>query len=101
MRHSVSLNLFALLCLSIAGTISVRASQAPAVASSEPLLRADVSGEEIYRQACAACHSVDGSGQPQSTVGFQLPLPNGHGFPDFNDCATNTVEPFADWIAVV
>src|SRR6185503_10250333 len=32
---------------------------------------------------------------------FQLPLPNGHGFPDFNDCATNTVEPLADWFAVV
>ena len=24
-------------------------------------------------------------------VGFELPLPNGHGFPDFTDCATNTV----------
>jgi hypothetical protein len=33
-------------------------------------------------------------------VGFTLPLPNGHGFPDFNDCATNTVEPLADWMAV-
>ena len=30
-----------------------------------------------------------------------MPLPNGHGFPDFNDCATNTVEPLSDWIAVV
>jgi len=65
------------------------------------LLREDVSGEEIYRQACAACHKMDGSGQSQSVVGFQLPLPNGHTFPDFNDCATNTVEPLADWIAVV
>jgi len=101
MRHPVSLNLCALLCLSIATTVSVRASQAPAPAPSVPLLRADTSGEEIYRQACAACHSIDGSGQPQSVVGFQLPLPNGHGFPDFNDCATNTVEPLADWIAVV
>jgi hypothetical protein len=44
---------------------------------------------------------VDGTGQPQSVVGFQLPLPNGHDFPDFNDCATNTVEPMADWVAVV
>ena len=26
-------------------------------------------------------------------VGFDLPLPNGHGFPDFTDCPTNTVEP--------
>ena len=90
-----SLNLCALLCLSIAMTVSVRASQGTAPASSEPLLRTDASGEEIYRQACAACHSIDGSGQPQSVVGFELPLPNGHGFPDFTDCATNTVEPLA------
>ena len=100
MRHPATLNFVALLCLSIAMTVSVRASQETAPAST-PLLPANTSGEEIYRQACAACHSVDGSGQPQTIVGFQLPLPNGHDFPDFNDCATNTVEPTADWIAVV
>ena len=100
MRHPASLNLVALLCLSIAMTVSVRASQGTA-ATSTPLLPPSASGEEIYRQACAACHSADGSGQPQTVVGFRLPLPNGHGFPDFNDCATNTVEPLADWIAVV
>ena len=100
MRHPATLNFVALLCLSIAMTVSVRASQETAPGST-PLLPANTSGEEIYRQACAACHSVDGSGQPQTTVGFQLPLPNGHSFPDFNDCATNTVEPTADWIAVV
>ena len=100
MRHPVTLNFVALLCLSIALTDSVRASQDTAPVST-PLLPADSSGEEIYRQACTACHSVDGSGQPQTVVGFQLPLPNGHSFPDFNDCATNTVEPTADWIAVV
>ena len=92
MRHPATLNFVALLCLSIAMTVSVRASQDTAPAST-PLLPANTSGEEIYRQACAACHSVDGSGQPQTVVGFQLPLPNGHSFPDFNDCATNTVEP--------
>ena len=101
MRHPVSSHLCAWLCLSIAMTVSVRASQGTTSVSSEPLLPADTSGEEIYRQACAACHSLDGSGQAQSVVGFQLPLPNGHGFPDFNDCATNTVEPLADWMAVV
>jgi len=101
MRRPVTLNLGALLCLLIAMTVSAGASQRTASTASEPLLHADASGEEIYRQACAACHSMDGSGQAQSVVGFQLPLPNGHGFPDFNDCATNTVEPLADWIAVV
>lgn len=89
------------MCLSIATTVGARAAQGPASNSPETLLRTDSSGEEVYRQACAACHNIDGSGQAQSVVGFQLPLPNGHGFPDFNDCATNTVEPLADWIAVV
>lgn len=57
-------------------------------------------GEQIFRQACSTCHAVDGSGAPQSVVGFALPLPNGHDFPDFNDCPTNTVEPLGDWVAV-
>jgi hypothetical protein len=63
-------------------------------------LATDASGEEIFRAACATCHGADGKGSPRSVVGFALPLPNGHEFPDFTDCATNTVEPMADWIAV-
>jgi mono/diheme cytochrome c family protein len=58
------------------------------------------SGDVIFRAACATCHALDGKGAPRSVVGFALPLPNGHGFPDFTDCATNTVEPLSDWIAV-
>ena len=46
------------------------------------------------------CHGPDGTGAPRSVVGFELPLPNGHDFPDFTDCATNTVEPLSDWVAV-
>ena len=60
----------------------------------------NATGEQIFRQSCATCHAIDGSGAPQSVVGFALPLPNGHGFPDFTDCPTNTVEPLGDWIAV-
>jgi mono/diheme cytochrome c family protein len=63
-------------------------------------LPAEPTGEQIFRQACATCHAVDGTGSPQSVVGFALPLPNGHDFPDFNDCPTNTVEPLGDWVAV-
>jgi hypothetical protein len=98
MIRTASLNLWALLCVSIAGTGSIHAAQDGSPL--ERLLPAETAGEEIYRQACAACHSADGSGQPQSVLGFQLPLPNGHDLPDFNDCATNTVEPLADWVAV-
>ncbi|MGE3473520.1 MAG: cytochrome c [Vicinamibacterales bacterium] len=57
-------------------------------------------GEQIFQRACATCHGLDGRGSPESVVGFHLPLPDGHGFPDFTDCPTNTVEPMADWIAV-
>ena len=28
----------------------------------------------VYREACAACHGDSGRGQPQPTVGFDLPL---------------------------
>jgi hypothetical protein len=56
-------------------------------------------GEQIFVAACAACHGIDGKGPP-ATIGFELPLPNGHHLPDFTDCSTNTVEPLADWMAV-
>jgi mono/diheme cytochrome c family protein len=74
-------------------------TQAPGAAGSA--MPADASGEEVYRQACATCHGLDGTGAPQQVVGFALPLENGHDIPDFTDCATNTVEPMADWAAVV
>ena len=105
MKYSTSLQLCALLYLSAIATISIQAASDDTTQAAERTTRTalplDASGEEIYRQACAACHSFDGTGQPQSTVGFALPLPDGHEFPDFNDCATNTVEPLADWVAVV
>lgn len=91
------------LCVESCGTAaSLRAAQDPVMppASLKAALPAEATGEQIYRQSCATCHGVDGSGSPQSVVGFRLPLPNGHGFPDFADCATNTAEPLADWFAV-
>jgi hypothetical protein len=60
----------------------------------------EATGDDIFRAACATCHGVDGKGARPNVVGFDLPLPNGHDFPDFNDCPTNTVEPLADWVAV-
>lgn len=52
------------------------------------------SGEDLYLAACAACHGADGTGAPQTTVGFDTPLP------DFTDCAFASVEPVADWFAI-
>lgn len=62
-------------------------------------IAADATGEQIFNAACATCHATDGTGSPKSVVGFSIA--NGHELPDFTDCATNTVEPLADWLAVV
>ncbi len=96
----------ALFFVAVSGVASLHAAQDAATAAATPptslanALPADAAGEEIFRLACSTCHAPDGGGAPQSIVGFALPLPNGHSFPDFTDCATNTVEPLADWVAV-
>src|SRR5688572_1041932 len=103
MQHARSLRAGALLYVCVLGTVSLRAAQddlTPPTSLEHPL-PPSASGEQIYRQACATCHGLDGKGSPQSVVGFALPLPNGHDLPDFTDCSTNTVEPLADWAAVV
>jgi mono/diheme cytochrome c family protein len=52
------------------------------------------SGAELYSTACAACHAIDGTGSPQSQVGFDEAIP------DFTDCGFATPEAAADWFAV-
>lgn len=103
-RNSTLLVLAALAVqVAVVATVSLRAEQnaltpeAPVTSALPP----NASGEDIFRAACASCHAPDGRGAQQSVVGFALPLPNGHDFPDFTDCPTNTVEPQADWAAVV
>ncbi len=56
---------------------------------------APLTGRELYRKACAACHGVDGTGAPSSTVGFDTPLP------DLTDCNFATREPDGDWYYVI
>ena len=69
---------------------------APAPASAQGLDPGpNLEGRELYRRACAACHGADGRGMPQSTVGFDVEVP------DFTDCSFATPEPAADWIAVI
>jgi mono/diheme cytochrome c family protein len=67
-----------------------RSADAQSAPSSPPR-----SGSEIYQRACAACHGIDGRGNPQAVVGFDVALP------DFTDCVFATVESAEGWHAVV
>jgi mono/diheme cytochrome c family protein len=66
----------------------------PVVRLAAPLSPLD-SGQQTYRATCVACHGADGSGAPQTTVGFANPLP------DFTDCNFASRETSADWYAIV
>ena len=67
----------------------------PVARAQHPLTGADRSARELYNRACAACHASDGTGNPVSTVGFDVPLP------DFTDCRFASREADGDWLAVV
>jgi mono/diheme cytochrome c family protein len=96
-RSTLPLLIGALVCAFSARVSPALAAQA---SSQNAALPATATGEQVFVAACATCHGMDGKGSPQSVVGFELPLPNGHDFPDLTDCSINTVEPLADWMAV-
>ncbi|HET9220534.1 MAG TPA: cytochrome c, partial [Terriglobia bacterium] len=54
-------------------------------------------GEEIFKAACIGCHGPDGSGQPETILGFEPPP----AFPDFTDCNGSTREKTFDWSAII
>ena len=54
-------------------------------------------GQEIFEAACIGCHGPDGTGQPQTILGFEPPAT----FPDFTDCNGSTRERTADWSAII
>lgn len=51
-------------------------------------------GAELYRDACAACHGLDGAGKEAPELGFDVPTP------DFTDCRFAPREANADWVTV-
>ena len=55
----------------------------------------ELTGEQLYAAACAACHGTDGAGAPPSTVGFDIRIP------DFTDCSFASREPDGDWLGVI
>ncbi|MGM0452850.1 MAG: c-type cytochrome [Thermodesulfobacteriota bacterium] len=54
-----------------------------------------MSGKALYQRACAACHGSDGTGAPQTQLGFDLSPP------DFTDCQFAPREPNGDWAYVI
>jgi mono/diheme cytochrome c family protein len=67
----------------------------PALAQPQSTRAEFKTGAEVYQATCIACHGADGRGNPQSVVGFSVPLP------DFTDCLFATVEAAEGWEAVV
>ena len=98
-----SIGIAALLYVCVTGAVSLHAAQDATTppTSLDNALPPNATGADIFRLACSTCHALDGTGSPQSLVGFQLPLPDGHDFPDFTDCASNTAEPFRAWNSIV
>ena len=74
----------------VAATPRLRAS--PPDSNALPAKR---TGQDIYNAACITCHGPDGTGSPQSVVGFDAELP------DFTDCAFAAGEADPDWYSVV
>jgi mono/diheme cytochrome c family protein len=82
------------LALAVAATsLAVLARAAGAASPAER--EASRSGEQIYADACVACHGVRGAGAPRALRGFELQPPN------FTDCNFATREGNADWLAMV
>jgi len=77
------------LTLTAGARVHARSPQAPDAAPPR-------TGAELYRAACAACHGNDGAGAPPAVLGFVDTA-----VPDFTDCSFSSVEPDADWLAIV
>lgn len=74
-------------CIALIGTM---------VAAIAPIhVRAQPAPASLYRDACANCHGLDGTGAAQTVVAFEEEVP------DFTDCTFATREPDADWGAVI
>jgi mono/diheme cytochrome c family protein len=85
------LALLVALALGIQEFLSAQSAQKPA-----PELTLET-GQQIYEAACVGCHGPGGKGQPESTLGFELPPQ----FPDFSDCNGSARESTYDWRATI
>ena len=77
-------------------SLSAQAQPTPSQLASTKGIKLDT-GEEIFKAACIGCHGPNGTGQPESILGFEPP----DTFPDFTDCNGSTRERTADWSAIL
>jgi len=68
---------------------------ATTAAAQGPADEAERTGQQVYEQACQACHGPEGQGMPEPTVGFGGDLRR-----DFTDCSFASPEAVGDWIAI-
>lgn len=54
-------------------------------------------GAELFAAGCAGCHGPEGSGAPDSTIGFEKPST----YPDFSACDQTSPEVENNWWAVI
>lgn len=89
------MNRFVLNVLALGAFASAAPLAAASARAQPPPSAAAARGKPLYEAACQSCHGPDGRGMPQSTLGFDVPVP------DFTDCAFNSAEPDADWHAII
>lgn len=68
-----------------------------AVAAPQTRPAQGLTGAALFTAGCAGCHGPDGSGAPDSTIGFEKPST----YPDFSGCDQTSPEVEADWWAVI
>ena len=67
----------------------------PAVAQSRP--PDGLMGAALFDAGCAGCHGPEGSGAPDSAIGFEKPST----YPDFSACDQTSPEVQQDWWSVI
>src|SRR4026208_2623464 len=75
--------------------LSVLICQSYPVLHAQSKDRAGMTGEQLFKKACAACHGADGKGQPLDVRGFETEPP------DFTDCHLTTPEADLDWNSII
>ena len=69
--------------------------QRAAVLGAQANDRSGMTGEQLFKKACVACHGADGKGQPRDVRGFETEPP------DFTDCHLTTPEADLDWDSII